>query len=90
MSTFRLNISSPDGVIFSGEAVRIILRGTEGELAVLAGHVPFITSVVSGRCELLPEDGTLRNGHTEGGLLTVARDGVTYLTSELHWLEDEA
>lgn len=85
MNTFQLNISSPDGAIYAGRAVRLIVRGTEGELAVLAGHVPFVTTVKAGRCSMLLEDGSVRQGHTEGGLLTVARDGVTLLTSALEW-----
>ena len=45
MNTFQLNISSPDGKIFEGAVARITVRGAEGDLAVMAGHVPFITSV---------------------------------------------
>ena len=85
MNTFQLNISSPDGKIFEDTVARITVRGTEGDLAVMAGHVPFITSVRPGECVLHMEDGTIRHGHTEGGLLTVAREGVTFLTSALNW-----
>lgn len=85
MSTFLLNIASPDGEVYAGQAARLIVRGVEGELAVLAGHVPFMTSVKAGRCSLMLEDGTVREGQTGGGLLTVAREQVTFLTSELNW-----
>ena len=50
MKTFLLNISSPDGKLFSGQVVSLIVRGVEGEFAVLAEHVPFITNVVPGKC----------------------------------------
>ena len=46
MSTYPLLISSPDGDLFRGEAEMLILRGTEGDLAIMAGHVPFVTGVV--------------------------------------------
>ena len=85
MSTFKLNISSPDGKIFQGSVAGIVVRGVEGELAVLAGHVPFITAVKAGKCDLRLEDGTLKQGRTEGGLLTVAKEEVTFLTSALEW-----
>ena len=81
MKTYQLNISSPDGKLFSGEVVSIIVRGVEGEFAILADHIPFITSVVSGKCVIELEDGTIRNGHTEGGLMTVGKNDVTYLTA---------
>ena len=85
MNTFLLNISSPDGKVFEGSVARITVRGAEGDLAVMAGHVPFMTSVMPGECVLHMEDGSIRRGHTEGGLLTVAREGVTFLTSALSW-----
>lgn len=81
MRTFLLSISSPDGNLFTGEAVMMTLRGIEGELAVMAGHVPFITSVKPCDVKLLLPDGTERVGHSDGGLLTVAAEGVTLLGS---------
>ncbi len=81
MKTFLLNISSPDGVIFSGPAVSLIVRGVEGEFAVLADHVPFITNVVPGKCIVELEDGTVKTGRTEGGMITVGKDDVNYLTA---------
>ena len=45
MKNFKLVISSPEGKIYDGNAVRLSVRGIEGELAVMAGHIPFITIV---------------------------------------------
>ena len=81
MKTYLLNISSPDGKIFSGQVVSIILRGVEGEFAILADHIPFITSVVPGKCIIELEDGTVKEGRTEGGMITVGKDDVTFLTA---------
>ena len=50
MKTFRLIVSSPDGNKFDGEAVKLDVRGTEGELAIMAGHIPFVTSLVKSSC----------------------------------------
>ena len=81
MKTYLLNISSPDGKIFSGQVVSIILRGVEGEFAVLADHVPFITNVRPGKCVIELDDGTVKEGQTEGGMITVGKDDVTFLTA---------
>ena len=81
MRNYLLNISSPDGKIFSGQVVSIILRGVEGEFAILADHIPFITSVVPGKCIIELEDGTVKDGQTEGGMITVGKDDVTFLTA---------
>ena len=81
MKTYLLNISSPDGKLFSGQVESLIVRGVEGEFCVLADHIPFITSVVDGKCIIELEDGTVKEGHTEGGLITVGKGEVTYLTA---------
>ena len=52
MNTFHLIISSPDGNLFDGNVIKIAMRGTEGDFAIMAGHIPFITSVKSGDCHV--------------------------------------
>lgn len=87
MNTFRMMISSPDGSLFDGEAVMLSLRGVSGDLAILAGHIPFVTTVVPCQCKIELADDTERIGHTEGGLLTVSTKAVTLLTGSFQWLE---
>ena len=86
MSNFLLNISSPDGKVFSGNVEFLSVRGVAGDLAVMAGHVPFITNVKPGtRCAIHMTDGSVKEGTTGGGLLTVGKDEVTYLTAGINW-----
>ena len=87
MNTFRLNISSPDGDKFSGEVVNLSLRGAEGDLAVMAGHIPFVTSVKPGECKIIFENGEEKLGITDGGLLTVSKELVTMLSGSFRWKE---
>jgi len=88
MNTFPLIISSPDGDLYRGDAVKLILRGTEGELAVMAGHVPFVTAVKKGRCVLEDGTGARKTGIIEAGLLTVDKDKTTVLTSAVVWKDE--
>ena len=88
MNTFKLTVSSPDGDIFSGEIVNLSLRGAMGDLAVMAGHIPFITSVVPGECKIEFEDGDEKLATTEGGILTVGSDKVTLLAGSFKWKEE--
>ncbi len=83
MRTCPLLSSSPDGDLFRGDAEMLILRGTEGDLAIMAGHVPFVTAVVSGNCVIITAEGERKEGTIEEGLLTVEREQVTVLTSAL-------
>lgn len=85
MNTFLLNVSSPNGDKFKGETVKIILRGTEGDLAVLAGHIPFITSVRPCVCKIEFDDGVVKTARTDGGLLSVSEKCVTLLTGSFEW-----
>ncbi|MBQ8248313.1 MAG: F0F1 ATP synthase subunit epsilon [Clostridia bacterium] len=85
MNTFKLKISTPDGDMFDGEAVKLDVRGIEGELAVMAGHIPFMTAIKPCDCKLLLDDGSERIGTLEGGLLSVGSDCVTLLASGYKW-----
>ena len=85
MKSFPLIISSPDGDLFRGDAEMLILRGTEGDLAIMAGHVPFVTAVVKGRCVVVTAEEERKEGVIEEGLLTVDAEKTTVLTSGLTW-----
>ena len=85
MKTYPLTISSPDGDLFRGEAQTLILRGTEGDLAILAGHIPFVTAVVKGNCVVVTAEEERKEGVIEEGILTVDNHQVTVLTSGLTW-----
>ena len=87
MNAFPLRITSPEGDLFCADALKISLRGTEGDLAVMAGHVPFVTTVkpCNIKIELADEEADDRIGHIDGGLLTVAHDAVTLLTGQVTW-----
>ena len=87
MKTYPLTVSSPDGNLFKGEVEQLILRGSEGDLAILAGHIPFMTAVQPGACRITLEDGTEKAAYTDGGLLSVAADAVTLLSESFRWEE---
>lgn len=85
MKPFRLKISSPDGDIFDGSISMLVLRGAEGDLAVMAGHAPFITSVKSGAVRVTLDDGREKTATTDGGLLCVSNGEATLLSSSFSW-----
>ena len=89
MSTFELKISSPDGTVFDGQLVSLSVRGIEGDLAILAGHIPVVTTVAECDCKLLFEDGEEKTGHIGGGILSVADNKVTLLSSSFAWNKGE-
>ncbi len=85
MNTFPLKISSPEGDIFSADVAKLSVRGVEGELCVMAGHIPFVTPVKPCDCKIELEDGTEKLGRTEGGILTVSKESTLFLSGSFQW-----
>lgn len=79
MTTYELTVLSPVGEVFKGDAISLMLRGAEGDLAVFAGHVPFVTTVKPGNCVItLPSEDEME-GELTTGILDVGKDGVKLL-----------
>ena len=87
MNSFRLTLSSPGGHLFDDEAVMLTVRGIEGELAIMAGHIPFVTVVAPCDCKIELEDGTELIGHTDGGILSVSSNAAILLSGSFVWNE---
>ena len=88
MTPFDLTVAPPDGNRFQGEGIGLFLRGADGDLAILAGHVPFITSVQAGKCRIHLPDDDERSATLDGGLLTVSDKAVTLLSGSFAWDEE--
>ena len=82
-------ISSPDGDLFRGDAAMLVLRTPNGEMAVMAGHIPLVATVIPCKCRVKLEDGSMKSGETDGGLLTVAKDSVTLLSGSFRFTGEE-
>lgn len=85
MNTYTLKIASPNGEVFCDEVVSFSARGVEGELAILAGHVPFVTPIKACECKVGLPDGTVRTAHTDGGVLTVSNEKTIFLSGTFAW-----
>ncbi len=88
MNTFKLTIATPDGSKFEGDVVKFDVRGVLGELAVMANHIPFVTTVVSAPCKIELDDGTIKNATSDGGLLTVGKDSTTFFSGSFEFIEE--
>ena len=87
MKTFLLKITSPEGDIFSENVVSVSVRGTEGDLAIMAGHVPFVSYVKPCDCKIELEEGEERTGSLEGGVLVVSAEKTILLSGDFTWKE---
>ena len=82
MNKFALKVITPQGVVIDKQVAGLYLRGSEGDLAVFAGHVPFVTSVREGKCTIVYDDSSEDTEAVAGsGILNVSGDSVTLMTS---------
>ena len=78
---FELTVTTPDGTAFKDKVIQVSVRGVEGDLAVLAGHIPFVTSIVPAECRIYLTNGDILRFSSGSGLLSVTHECVTLLTS---------
>lgn len=87
MKTFRLIVSSPNGNVYEGETFMLTLRGVAGDLAILAGHIPFTTAVVPCDCKIELPSGEIKVGRVDSGILSVGIEETTLLTGNFTFKE---
>jgi len=78
MKLFKLIVSTPNGNALEKEITMLSVRGTEGSLAVMAGHIPFITTTKAGEVKIKTE-GDEEIYEASSGMLTVTREATTLL-----------
>lgn len=86
MSNFHLQIASPDGMVYDGEAKQISVRAIDGDVAILAGHIPYVTALKGGECRVYIDD-EIKTGECSGGILSVTKEVVRLLSSDFNWKE---
>lgn len=79
MATFPFTLVTPEQVVLSEEAEMVTLRAEGGDIAYLAGHVPFIGEVEPTVATAHLEGGEQRQVAVNGGFVEVDPDGSTVL-----------
>ena len=80
-NTMRVEVVSPERVLFSGEATQVITRTLGGgEIAFLAGHAPFLAALIPNHSRLYLTDGSILDVAVHGGFVEVSNGKVSILT----------
>jgi len=79
MDTFKLEILTPNGEIYNGEAVSVVLPGKEGEFGVLAGHASLTTLLEAGVVDIEKEDKSVESIVVNWGVVQVDEEKVVIL-----------
>lgn len=88
MRTFSLSIGTPDGILFEGEAERVVCRSITGDLAILAGHSNFCTALGMGEAHVVLPDGNTRYAACIGGMISMLNGSCHLLATTWEWKED--
>ena len=88
MKTFPLRIGTPDGLLFSGDVVRVVCRTITGDRAILADHMDFCTGIGMGEAHVVFEDESVRKAACIGGMLTMVDGTCRVLATTWEWSED--
>ena len=86
-TSFSLKIVTCDGLIFDGQAEKLIVRTSTGDMAVLARHINCVSALGMGRAVVVI-DGQRRTAACIGGMLQVLNGNVTLVPTTFEWAED--
>ncbi len=75
----NLNVVSAEESIFSGSIEALQITGSEGELGIMPGHAPLLTSLKPGMARIVKKGGDEEVIYISGGMLEVQPNHVTVL-----------
>src|SRR5262249_9866576 len=87
MGSLDFDLVSPEKLVFSGQVDQVDVPGSEGDLGVLAGHAPFVTTVRPGILTIYREGAGLKIV-VDGGFAEANLEGLTVLADMAVVLED--
>lgn len=84
---FKLEIVTPDKAFFSDEVDMVIVRGVEGDLAILKNRAPLITPLDIGKIRII-NDGEEKVAAVTDGYISVTKEKTTVITDSAEWPEE--
>lgn len=84
---FHLQIVTPDRLFFSEDIEMVIVRGLEGDLAILKGRAPVTTPLRIGKIRIF-QNGVERVAAIVDGYISVIDDKTTIVTEAAEWPDE--
>lgn len=87
MSTFHLQIVTPDKLFMDEEVEALTVRTTEGELTILKDHIDFVSNLkihVAG----IKQNGKTKTAAIAGGIVQNDKGKTTVIAMAAEWSED--
>ncbi len=80
MASFPVSLVTPERILFEGEAEMVTMRSGGGDIAFLAGHEPYVSTVQIGVVRIDVTEGQSERFAAHGGFVEVGEGTVTVLS----------
>ena len=87
MSSFHLQVVTPDGQAVEGQAQRVFCRTITGDVCILPRHCDYMTALGMGEARITDEAGQVRRAACIGGMLSVCDGEVTLVPTTFEWAD---
>lgn len=87
MTTFHLQIYTPDRLFFDGETENLIVRTTVGDKGILARHEPYVAALPIGKLKI-KLNGEFRTAAVSEGVVKVSKDKTVILVQSCEWADE--
>lgn len=84
MRSFPLDIVTPDGQLFHGEAQSVVVATVGGEVGIMAGHTDYLSALGMGEARITVDD-QVRKAACMGGMVSVVKGKVTIVATTFEW-----
>jgi F-type H+-transporting ATPase subunit epsilon len=85
MTPFKLEIITPDGFLYDGEAESVIVRTTVGDKGILARHEPYSAALGTGKVKVKAGGGNEYIAALSSGIVEVRPDKTVILAQSCEW-----
>ena len=85
--TYHLQIVTPDGQYFDGQAERLIVPTINGPVGILARHINYVTALGMGQAKVVTEAGE-RLAACIGGMVAVTNGDVKVVATTFEWADE--
>ncbi len=89
MNSYKLKIITPEKNFFDGETTQIVVRTSEGDAGILAGHIDYVSNILTGPLKVKQEEsGEYRIAAVADGIIIVSNGEVTILPQSAEWSDE--
>ena len=87
MTSFKLQILTPDKLFYDGETDNLIVRTTVGDKGILARHEEYVAALPIGKLRVRI-NGNFRSAAVSEGIVKVSKDKTVILVQSCEWADE--